>query len=68
MEFLGYIVAGTARAILFQDHFWHEPDWMPRSQIHITDDFDSNEVHIKASPWICQQKNIHEFKERQATS
>lgn len=63
-RFIGYIRAHTDRAFLFQDHFWHHPDWMPKSQIEAAFDPDSTEVVIEASNWICSKKNIKEFEER----
>lgn len=64
MQFIGYIIGHTERAILFQDHFWHEPDWMPRSQVDLYFDSESIEVTMQASQWICKQKEISEFQER----
>lgn len=63
-QFLGFIAAETPKAILFQDHFWHEPDWMPKSQITMVRQEETHEVVIVATPWICGQKNIREFEER----
>lgn len=68
MEFIGYIIVETPRAILFQDHFWGEPDWMPKSQAEIFRDMDTHEIRLIASTWISKQKGIQEFTERKATS
>ncbi len=65
-RFIGYVVASTDRAVLFLDHFWSAPDWMPKSQITVLPrDFDSMEVQLDASPWICNQKGIREFQYRE---
>jgi hypothetical protein len=62
--FIGYVMAETQRAILFHDHFWKNPDWMPKSQIEMITDDQSCELVVVATPWICGKKDIHEFKER----
>ena len=64
-QFIGYVVGETPRAILFIDHFWFEADWMPKSQITTTRHYNSTEVVIEASAWICKQKGIREFNERE---
>lgn len=66
-EFIGYVTTETPRALLFQDHFWENPDWMPKSQITITRSESTNEVQIDASPWICKQKCIIEYSYRDAS-
>ncbi len=67
MEFIGYVVAETQRAVLFHDHYWENPDWMPKSQVTFHRSDDTPEVVIKASQWICGQKKIQEFAHRDAT-
>lgn len=62
-RFIGYIEVETTKAILFWDHFWHRPDWMPKSQITMQRDEMSTEVVVDASPWICKQKGVREFEE-----
>ena len=64
MQFIGYVIGYTNRAVLFQDHYWHKPDWMPRSQIQLYFDPDSIEATVYATPWICKQKEISESQER----
>lgn len=61
--FIGYAVANTPKAILFQDHFWHTPSWMPKSQIEVFREDDTEELIVKATPWICKQKRLDEFTE-----
>lgn len=64
-QFIGYVLASTTRAILFQDHFWHQPEWFPRSQITVMPpEPDNTEFRFTASDWICQQKEVEEFQER----
>lgn len=64
MQFIGYILATTDRALLFQDHFWHEPGWLPKSQVTVIRDDETMETKLVASPWICKAKNLQEFEER----
>lgn len=59
-EFLGFVVEDTPKAVLFWCHYWEAPDWFPRSQITMLNTFDSIEVKILASPWICKAKNVKE--------
>lgn len=63
-QFIGYIHFETARAFLFQDHFWHSPDWMPKSQVTIRRTDETAEVSVEASNWISEQKGLKEFEER----
>jgi hypothetical protein len=63
-EFIGYIVAETQRAYLFQDHYWTNPDWMPKSQVETLRDDETHEVRLRASGWISEQKGIQEFQYR----
>lgn len=63
-EFIGYIEADTGRAILFHDHYWCQPDWLPKSQAEIIRDPETTEVKVIASNWICGQKGIKEFEFR----
>lgn len=66
MTFEGYIIADTVRAVLFQSHYWHAAEWMPKSQIAIRREDDTPEVVIVATPWIAGQKGLEEFTERVA--
>ena len=65
-EFVGYVVTETPRAFLFQDHFWENPDWLPKSQITTYREDNTTEVRVSASPWICKQKCITEYTYRGA--
>lgn len=60
MQFIGYLLAETNRALLFQDHFWESSTWMPKSQIDVFRDSSTFEVRIKASDWISRQKCLRE--------
>jgi len=57
---IGYIVAESNRAVLFQDHYWDEPDWMPKTQAAIVRDPDTHEVQLSCSDWISRQKELKE--------
>lgn len=67
-HFIGTIVAETEKAYLFQDWFWHEPDWMPKSQAEVVRVRDEMEVQLFATPWICRAKGVREFTEWNNTS
>ena len=62
--FNGTIEAETAKAILFQDHYWDCPTWLPKSQCTITN-HGNGEVTVVASDWICQQKGLRENEYRE---
>jgi len=62
MIFIGYVETETDKALFFQDHFWQEPGWMPKSQIDIFRENDTIEIVIDASDWICGKKGIQEFE------
>jgi hypothetical protein len=64
VELLGYIVAWTNRAVLFQCHYWHGPEWLPRSQVDVQEFPDSTEVHVRVSPFVAKAKSINEVGER----
>lgn len=62
--FVGYALAETTHAVLLQDHFWHAPDWFPKSQVRVYRDTDTAEVRFSPSPFICGKKpGLDEFKE-----
>jgi len=65
-QFIGYVVAETPRAFLFLDHFWDDPEWMPKSQSTLVRFEGTHEVVLSASKWICEQKQLEEFVERVA--
>ena len=62
-QFIGYMEHETARAWLFQDHFWHEPTWLPKSQTTVERFDDTHEIIVTCTNWISEQKNLVEFKE-----
>ena len=66
MLFIGYVEVETDRAYLFQDHYWQEPDWMPKTQVEVLRDYDTHEVQMLATSWICDKKGIREFESRGA--
>lgn len=61
--FVGYVHAETTGGIMFQDHFWHEPDWFPKSQCERRDDIDesSMEVTLIVQEWICEKNGYGEI-------
>ena len=59
--FEGYIHMATARAVLFQSHFWGAPLWLPMSQIEINHDYDGMEKVVKVAGWLCRKKQLLEF-------
>jgi hypothetical protein len=60
--FEGVALIQTARAMLFQSHYWEAPLWFPMSQIetHVTYD-EPLETVIKVKTWLCKKRGIHEF-------
>lgn len=62
-EFVGYIEHETGRAWLFQDHFWHEPTWLPKSQTTVTRFEGTHEISVSCTNWISVQKKLNEFTE-----
>lgn len=62
-HFTGYLHGHTARALLFQSHYWHAPRWLPRSQCLLEADVDCSEVSVRVSDWLCDKNGIHEFRE-----
>jgi hypothetical protein len=60
-EFIGYVLHETGRAILFQDHYWTGPNWMPKSQTTLFTEPDTDEVRLHATEWICGKNNVVEF-------
>jgi hypothetical protein len=66
VKLLGYITTETAKAILFWDHFWHGPEWFPKSQVQIGREQNTDEVSIEPSAWIARQNGVREFEERKA--
>jgi len=61
VEFCGYIEAETARAWLFRAHFWDEPTWLPKSQVTIRRDLDTDEVSVVLPHWLCVKNSFKEF-------
>lgn len=60
--FEGVTLAQTARAILFQSHYWEAPMWLPTSQIEVEVTFDEPlETVIKVKSWLCSKRGFHEF-------
>ncbi len=53
----------TDRAVFFQDHFWHAPEFLPKSQITITYDYDSDEIRLDVAEWLVRKNEWAEFKE-----
>lgn len=60
-KFEGYVLVMTARAILFQGHFWGAALWLPLSQIEVEDDLDSTEYVVTVKDWLCKKKRLLEF-------
>ena len=65
----GYVVTQTTKAVLFWDHFWHGPLWLPKSQMHEwcgNPDSPYVEVQVVITDWIAnkQEPPLYEFTER----
>lgn len=63
LTFEGVIHAASAKAILFQCHFWWAPMWLPRSQIEVVEDPDGEERIVRVSDWLSRQDRLEEFTE-----
>ena len=61
--FIGYPVAISNKAVLFQDHFWHGPEWLPFSQIEFNTAPDTNEASVDVAGWLCKKRGLQEFTE-----
>lgn len=62
-EFIGYLYGWSTRAVLFCDHFWSEPKWLPRSQLKAMAPMqESDEVHIRVMDWICRKNDLKEAR------
>lgn len=65
LTFEGVLVFRTARAILFQSHYWAGPLWFPLSQLDMEIDGEFDEpgrvIHVK--PWLPEKKGLEEFTE-----
>ncbi len=61
-HFIGFVQAETIKAVFFQDHYFHEPQWFPKSQINILPG-EGMETQIIATTWICKQNDLKEFTE-----
>ncbi len=68
LQFIGYVIADTNRAILFHDHFWESPVWWPKSQISVFQNDDTQEVSVSVAEWLCEKNHIQEFKYRPENS
>ena len=64
MKFVGYVATATAKAFMFQDHFWHSAEWVPFSQADLSYDVDSGETTVVVAAWLCKKNGFEEFKER----
>ena len=63
-EFIGYLYGYSVKAILFQDHFWYAPVWLPRSQMkNLTPIKEGEEICIAVKEWLCDKNDIPEFTE-----
>ena len=60
--FEGVVHQNTAKAVLFQSHFWDAPVWLPRSQTSIYKDGEEEEnVVVKVNDWLCNKRGMLEF-------
>lgn len=63
LTFEGIVHAVSAKAVLFQCHFWWAPMWLPRSQIEVIEDPEGNERIVRVSDWLARQDRLEEFTE-----
>jgi hypothetical protein len=62
MCFIGYELNSSNRAILFQDHYWEQPEWLPKSAVEIIRNVDTYEVRLKLASWFSSKNGFREFK------
>jgi hypothetical protein len=60
-QFTGGIVFRTAKAVLFWDYYWEEPQWLPRSAIKMEIEPLHDEVTIQIDHWLCRKNEWIEF-------
>lgn len=68
--FEGYVVMQTSKAFLFHGHYWHEPEWLPKSQVLVrgNPDAGAEEVVVLVAGWLAEKNKFEEFKERMLCS
>jgi len=62
-QFTGYVIVETQRAFMFQDHFWHIPEWVPKSQTTVINGHADAEITIKLAGWLVKKNGWKEFTE-----
>lgn len=58
MEYTGFILAESTKAILFSDWFWEEPKWLPKSQTRVEEG--EYEVWLRVNDWLAEQNGMQE--------
>lgn len=61
--FEGYIVFETTKAIMFEGHYWHQPAFLPKSQIFVYRGLGTEEVVLEVKDWLVCKNDWDEFKE-----
>jgi len=66
MQFEGFLVFATEKAILFHGHYWEDPMWLPKSQVKMTaeDNDTTEEATVVLSDWIARENKLREFEYR----
>lgn len=59
-RFEGVIHAHSAKAIFFQSWYWEEGLWLPKSQVRMFEDGESDYV-IDVRDWLAEKNGLMEF-------
>lgn len=59
IELLGVVERETPKAVLFRNHGWNDPQWIPISQIRDSKqtDIDSNEWQMTVAAWLADKND-----------
>jgi hypothetical protein len=58
--FEGVILQRSARALMFQSHYWEGGVWFPNSQVEVLPDGDMSVV-VHVNDWLASKRGILEF-------
>lgn len=61
-RFVGYPIAETGKAILFEDHFGEEPFFIPKSQVTIHRFEDTHEIMVDFTDWFAGVRGVKEYE------
>lgn len=59
IELEGVVTYATAKAIRFQADYWEQEEWLPRSQVEITE-LEEGKVRVRIAGWLAKKNGWHE--------